>query len=85
MKVYVFLLLEYPEDGDGGYDSAEVVYVTKDKNKMKNIQKLWDIIQKECHVFDSKKMQKALEELKSKYGIICWSGQDLEMEEKELQ
>jgi hypothetical protein len=83
-KVYVVLLLEYPEEGEGGYDSVEVVYITQDKTKVEEIRKLWDTVEKEKHHDDNKTM-KALSDLQHKFGIICWSGEELRIEERVLQ
>ena len=85
-KVYVILLLSFPEEGGDGYiDSAHIEFTTLDKRKADDIQRLWNIVQKEQHTFQSKKMEKALKELEHKYGIITWSGEELRVEERELQ
>jgi hypothetical protein len=77
--------LGFPEDGEGGYDSVEVVFVSQNKAKIDEIEKLWAIVQKESHVLHSKKFTSTLNELKNKFGIICWSGEELRIIERELQ
>lgn len=81
-KAYVVLLLSYPEEGDGGvYDSASIVYVTLDKTKADEIENLWNIVEKERHQDDNKVM-KALNDLKTKFGISCWSREEMRIEEE---
>lgn len=84
-KVFVVLLLSFPEDGSNGeYDSVEVAYVTQDKTKAEEIEKLWATVEEERH-HDDNKVMKAINTLKNKFGIICWSGEELRVEEEELQ
>lgn len=71
--VYIVLILEYPEDGgDGGgsYDSVSIVFTTLDKEKIDEIQRLWNIVQNDRYNSDNKNAQNALKELQSKFGII---------------
>jgi hypothetical protein len=89
-KVFIVLIMEYPEEGEGGYDSVSIVYVTQDKVKIQDIERLWDIIEKNRHNSNWKHPEKdksnmALNELKKKYGIITWSGVELRVEEEDLQ
>jgi len=88
--VYIVLILEYPEEGNGGglYDSASIAFTTLDKANIDEIQRLWDIVQDNRYENDSKEVQKALnalKELQSKFGIITWSGVELRIEEEELR
>lgn len=82
-KVFVVLCLSFSEE-NGDYDSVEIVYTTLDKTKADEIKKLWDIVEKERH-HDDNKVMKAINSLKSKFGIMCWSGEEIRVEERELQ
>lgn len=89
MKVYIVLLLEYPDEGNGAYDSVEVVYTTLDADKAKDIETLWETVKKERYKIyyippRRNKMEQALQTLKDKYGINTWTGAELRVEEKEL-
>jgi hypothetical protein len=89
-KVYIVLILEYPENGgDGGlYDSASIAFTTLEKAKIDEIQRLWDIVQNKRYENSREEAQKALDalkELQNKFGIITWSGVELRIEEEELK
>jgi hypothetical protein len=77
MKVYIVLVCED--------DSVEIPYVTSNSKKAKDIQNLWDIVEKHQHEsWENHLMENALKKLKKKYHIITWSGAELSIEEREL-